>query len=786
MAPASGVARLGAAARRARRLHIALVVSVLPAAAVAQEQGGEALTLPQVNIVGTTPMLGSGIDRGKVPGETHVLTGADVNRDGTPNLLRSLNDTVAGVTLDDAAANQFQPNLLYHGFQASPLQGNAQGLAVYVNGTRFNQAFGDTVDWDLLPDIAIDRVELVGSNPAFGLNALGGSVSVRLKNGFAYQGAEGDLWGGSFGRVTGEFQYGVQKDNVGAYVAGSATHADGWRQSQSSDLYNIYGDVGWRGDRGEVHLGIIGADTNLNGPGTAPVELIAVDRRAQFTAPNLISNKYALVSLNGTMDVTDHVSLQGNAYYGYLQQRVINGNVSDVSPCDNTPGFLCASDDVFATDRGGSPIPDFLSGGPYSQLDRQSTNTNRYGVSLQVTHKGDVFGRPNQLVAGASFDGADTMFSASTAIGGLTPLDRAFVGPGIVLDQADGSIAPVRVGVTNAYYGLFFTDTLDLTDRLAATVAGRFNAAQIDLDDRGGSAALGGAHAYNRFNPSAGLSYKIVPGLNIYGSYAEANRAPTPAELSCANAAAPCSLANFFVGDPDLKQVVAHTFEAGVRGDLHPYEGARLSYNLGLFHTNLDDDILFVNSAIQGRAFFQNVGTTRRQGADAGLRLATGRLVAWANYSYIDATFQNGFTVSSPDNPAAGADGSITVRSGDHIPGVPTHLIKIGVSYRLTDNWTVGATGVGASGQYLIGDEANLTPKTQGYFVVNLNSQYQITKNVQVFGLVQNLFDTEYYTFGTFSPTSSVPIAQAPGAANPRSYSAAPPLAGYGGIRVTF
>ncbi len=762
-----------------------MALALWQAAALAQDQTGDTLTLPQVDIVGTTPMLGSGIDRDKVPGETHVLTGADVSRDGTPNLLRSLNEGVAGVTLDDGSGNQFQPNLLYHGFQASPLQGNAQGLAVYVNGTRFNQPFGDTVDWDLLPDIAIDRVELVGSNPAFGLNALGGAISVRLKNGFTYQGAEGDLWGGSFGRVTGEFQYGVQKDNVAAYIAGSATHADGWRQFQSSDLYNIAGDVGWRSDRAEAHLSLVAADTNLNGPGTAPVELIAVDRRGQFTAPNLISNRYALVSLNGTVDASDHVSLQGNAYYGYLQQRVVNGNVSDVAPCDAAAGFLCVTDDVFATDRGGNPIPDFLSGGPYSQLDRQSTNTNRYGVSAQATYKRDVFGRPNQLVAGASFDGADTMFGASTAIGGLTPLDRVFVGPGIVLDQADGSIAPVRVGVTDAYYGLFLTDTLDVTDRLAATVAGRFNAAEIDLDDREGS-ALTGTHTYNRFNPSAGLTYKIAPELTLYGSYAEANRAPTPAELSCADAAAPCSLANFFVGDPDLKQVVAHTFEAGARGELHPYEGARLSYTLGLFHTNLDDDILFVNSAIQGRAYFQNVGTTRRQGVDAGLRLTTGRLAAWANYSYIDATFQNGFAVSSPDNPAANAGGSIIVRAGDHVPGVPTHLIKIGASYRVTDAWTIGATGVGASGQYLFGDEANLTPRTPGYFVLNLNSQYQATKTVQVFGLVQNLFDTKYYTFGTFSPTGSVPIAQAPGATNPRSYSVAPPLAAYGGVRVTF
>jgi iron complex outermembrane recepter protein len=98
----------------------------------------------------------------------------------------------------------------------------------------------------------------------------------------------------------------------------------------------------------------------------------------------------------------------------------------------------------------------------------------------------------------------------------------------------------------------------------------------------------------------------------------------------------------------------------------------------------------------------------------------------------------------------------------------------------------VGATGIAASGQYLAGDEANLQAKTPGYFVLNLNTSYQITSSIQLFGLVENVFDTKYYTFGTFSPTSSVFLAQAPGATNTRSYSPAAPLAGYGGVRMTF
>jgi outer membrane receptor protein involved in Fe transport len=767
----------------------ALVLALSSVLAAAQDQAtGPAaidLTLPPVEVVGATPLLGSGVDRDKVPAQTHVLTDQDISRNGYPQALRALNEDVPGVTLDAAAGNPFQPNLLYHGFLASPLQGNPQGLAVYLNGTRFNQPFGDTVNWDLIPDLAIDRMDLVGSNPVFGLNALGGALSVRMKNGFTYQGGELDLLGGSFAHYQGNLQYGVQSDNVAAYVAATGLHEGGWRDLQSSNLGNFYGDLGWRGYGGEVHINVTAAQTRLNGPGTSPVDLLGVDPSAQFSAPNLITNKYTQVNLTGSYDINDTTSLQGLAYYTYFLQKVYNGNVPNLSPCNDGSGLLCEAPGVVGTDLNGNAIADFLNGGPYSDLDQQSTNTNGYGTSIQVTNRNEVLGRPNQLIAGFSFDGAQTLFGASTQIGGLSLSDRVFAGPGITIDQPDGSIAPVRVAISDAYYGVFFTETLDFTSQLSGNVAGRYNLAQIDLSDQLGS-ALTGNHTYSRFNPAGGLTYKIWPGLTVYASYADANRAPTPAELTCSNAASPCSLANFFTGDPNLQQVVSHTIEAGVRGQFRPLEGTTVTSSIAYYRSTLNNDILFVNSPIQGRAFFQNVGTTMRQGVDLSLQAKTDRLLAWFGYSYIDATFQTGFTASSNNNPAADADGNIQVQPGNHLPGVPSNLWKLGVDYKATDAWTVGGTGVAASGQFLFGDEANLTAKTPAYFVLNLHTSYQLTPHLQLFGLIENVFNTTYYTFATFSPTSSVPIVQAPGATNTRSYSPAATIAGTVGIRVTF
>ncbi|HTU53726.1 MAG TPA: TonB-dependent receptor [Acetobacteraceae bacterium] len=770
-----------------RACRIALAALAVPAVAAAQTAPSATSVpeVPEVNIVAPTPLLGSGVNPDTIPSETNVLTSGDLSRTGVPDLTGSLNQQVGGVNLSSASGNPYQPNLVYHGFEASPLQGTPQGLAVYVNGARFNQAFGDTVDWSLIPDIAINSMNLVGSNPAFGLNALGGAVNVQMKNGFTYHGFETDLSGGSFGTVQSEFQYGKQIGDTSTYVAGTVLHQGGWRDLQSSDIQNFYGDIGWRNDWEEVHLNITLAHSALNGPGTSPVELLAADPAAQFTGPNAIFDQYLDVNLNGNFQLTDTTSIQAVTYYDYFHEFVTNGNATDDTPCDDGSGLLCSSPGVYSTTLGGGTIPAFLGGNPlsYSELDNQTTNTNGYGVSAQVTNTDDVFGLANHAVGGLSFDGAQTEFGALSYVGGITDVSRVFVGPGIIIDEP-GINQPASAAISDAYYGAFFTDTLNLTKRLAMTLSGRFNVADIDLADENGG-DLTGDHSYSHFNPGAGFTYQLTPWLTAYAGYAVANRAPTPAELSCASPEDSCSLANFFVGDPNLKQVVAHTIETGLRGGFTPSLGSRLSYNIGLYRSNLDDDIVFVNSPTLDRAYFTNVGQTRRQGVDVGVQFQSRRWLVYLEYSYIDATYQSGFVESAGSNPDGDANGNETITPGDRLPGIPANQIKLGVYYKATPKWTVGAVGIAQTGQYLFGDEANLTPELPGFFTLNLTTNYQLTPKIALFATVDNVTDATYYTYGTFSPTTAVYLSQAPYATNPRSYSPAAPIGAIVGIRVT-
>ena len=807
-----------AALRKALRL-LGFGIIAVPASAFAQTSE---VTLPEVRVIGTTPLstvrtarptapvspgrraVPAGpaapapaapaaeqaaatapglIDRYKVPSNTVTLTGEDFDRARYPSLADSLLQNVPSVYINDTAANPFQPDVQYRGFTASPTAGVPQGLAVYQNGVRVNESFGDIVNWDFIPEYAIKRLDVFPNNPIFGLNALGGAISIEMKNGFTYQGREAELMGGSYWRRSIMGQVGMRQGNTSFYVAADALNDNGWRDKSPSELRRIYADVGILGERSEFHVNFTGASNFFGAAAATPIEMLNRSWSAVYTTPQTTKNELAFLNTTGSYQVSDTVSVKGNVYYRGFWQKHIDGNTSDVVPCDPAvfPGFLCLDEDdnLLFSLRG--PVPDFLNGATPGSLDQTRTAANGYGGSVQATHTSQVLGRDNNFTIGTSVDRGHVQFRGLSELGIIGP-DLVVSGTGFIIAQPGGLIAPVNLKTDNTYFGWYVTDTFDVTSRLSVTAGGRFNLAQIQLQDQLGT-ALNGSHQFMRFNPIVGATYKITPQLNVYASYAEANRAPTPLELACADPERPCLIDNFLVSDPPLQQVVTHTYEAGLRGhvDLGPKNG-RLTWNLGAFHTTSENDIIHVASPITGRGFFQNVAATLRRGIEASANYRSDRWSGYVSYNYIDATFQDTFTLNSPGNPFA-VNGTITVTPGNVIPLIPPHRFKAGAEYWVWDNWKVGADLIAVSGQYLRGDENNLNPMLPGYWLLNLNTTYKVSKQVEVFGLVRNLFNRRYFTFGTFFETDEVPFL---GLTDPRTLSPGAPLAAYAGVRGKF
>src|SRR5438128_154546 len=163
------------------------------------QQMSAAESTEHVIVLGTLPGSDIGLSSDKVPGALQTFDAGQIAAQHGDSLLSALQAQTAGVSLSDVQGNGLFQNLRFHGFDASPLQGTPQGLAVYQNGVRLNEAFGDTVNWDAIPQTAIARLDVWSSNPVFGLNALGGAINMTMKNGFTWQGMEASLQGGSHG-----------------------------------------------------------------------------------------------------------------------------------------------------------------------------------------------------------------------------------------------------------------------------------------------------------------------------------------------------------------------------------------------------------------------------------------------------------------------------------------------------------------------------------------------------------------------------------------------------------
>ena len=92
--------------------------------------------------------------------------------------------------------------------------------------------------------------------------------------------------------------------------------------------------------------------------------------------------------------------------------------------------------------------------------------------------------------------------------------------------------------------------------------------------------------------------------------------------------------------------------------------------------------------------------------------------------------------------------------SGDYLPGLPKHNLKLGLHWNLNERLRVGTSVLAYSSQYVRGNENNRhqpndevegSGKLPGYAVVNLTADYRFARDWTLFGRVDNLFDKRYY-----------------------------------------
>lgn len=731
--------------------------------------------------------LQTGSDAAPIFGSVQSLSQKQIEESVSRSLPELLKTQFASVNLNDAQNNPFQPDLQYRGFTASPLLGLPQGISVYLNGGRINEAFGDTVNWDLMPLDAIDTVSLYsGSNPLFGQNTLGGALTLNTKTGFTFDANEIDATVGQYGQSAISIETGGNNGSWGYYINANHYEEDGWRDYSPSEVNQVFSSVSYQDNKRRIDVNYLYADSELLGNGASPSELLDIEgREAVYTHPDQTNNELHHFSVSGDLQLSDAHLISFNAFYRDNETTSINGDDSDFGACQFSDGriTLCEleddddddendndededDDDELVTVGDDAEAVAFIGYDEDTALSDISevspevidgtyntgkSDTQAFGFSSQLASNYELLGKPSVLVIGATYNKGDINYAADTTFGILeneTANDTRTVTPLQGLQSAEDR---VRLDVDTTAWSLLFVNTTHITDTISLNIGGRFNRDHVLMEDlsEDGDDSLDGNHRFTQFNPAIGLDIALTEHSLINLAFSQSSRTPSPAELSCADEDDPCRLPNGFVADPPLDQVVTQTIEANYAAAFNDIE-----LTLNIYRSKSQDDIIFQQAgSVASRGYFINIDATRRQGIEFSINSFWKQLHYRFNYNYLDATFESSFISFSPFNPL-GANRQ--VEAGDTIPGQPKHHIKFYLDYALTNQANLGAEIISASSQYYRGDEANENDTLDSYVVTNVYVDYQFNHTFSAQLRINNLFDTEYETFGTYGEADEV------------------------------
>ncbi len=718
-------------AGRATALACTLVCSLALHTALAQTAA------PQVvEVVGPSPLPGQGVDRALLPYATQVLRRATLDEAGAATLTDLMMRRLASVQVNDIQGSPFQSDLMFRGFRASGLLGAAQGLSVYLDGVRINEAFGDVVNWDLVPEFALDSVTLVpGANPAYGLNTLGGAIALTTVDGRSAPGTRADLSLGSFGRRRLDLGHGLGgADGWHGYAGGSFFDEDGWRDESPGELGLGLLKLGRRSATGQWTLGLLLARSRLTGNGLVPQltlveseqaavervpDLYPARRSAVYTHPDRTRNTLRQLAFNGRHGLDDDSELGSLAYVRASGRRTVNGDGAE----DEDAAWPAA-------------------------LNTTASRQRAWGLALSLSQR---LG-PHQLQWGAALDGSRTHYRQDEQAGDFT------AGRGVVAgDEAPELSAQVQ-GQSLAL-GLYATDTWRLSPSTAVTGTARWNRVRVSnqlttVDDDSGELEFQPRErfTYSGLNPALGLTQQLGGGLALFGNLSRNTRVPTVIELGCANPEEPCRLPAGLQSDPYLAPVRSSSVELGARWRSAGGQQASLS----LYRTDNRDDILFtsVSSASQ-LGYFSNFPRTRHQGLDAEWQGRVGSLLVFASYSRLRASYQaQGLLRFGARN--------VEVRPGMAMAGLPRDTLKLGADWPAAPGWTLGLDTRWQSRRGVLGNEDGLIEDGAdepvdlglgGYAVINLRASWQARPGLELSLRIDNALDRRHESFGALAET---------------------------------
>ncbi len=632
-----------------------------------------------------------------------VIGAAELEASGAQTLQEALR-RLPGLNLSDEQGNRFQLDLSLRGFTASPVTGIPQGLSVFVDGVRVNEPAAEEVNFDLIPLEDVERIEIIrGPSAIYGRNTLGGAINIVTRRGGRSLEAEAEGEVGSWAQQAVRGHVAGPLGPLDAYLSAGELTERGWRVDGGARGVRAFAKLGWRHEGTDLWLSYQFQRDHIQQPGSLPESMLQENPRQNYTTGDFFQPALDLLTLSAHQQLGSGLSLAGNAFLRSLSAEQFNSSLLTLDT-------------------------------------RLFNDTTSYGATLQLDHRGSLGAIRNQATAGAEALRNDVHIVVHEE-----PNAHVSGAGGVAGDLAD----------TQVGFAAWVQDWLQVT---AGPLAGlglrgaiRFDRISHDVVDAtpGSPGAASGTARYDIWVPALGLTWAFAPEWLASLSWSQGARAPAFLELTCADPTAPCIGLQAGVA-PDatftnLRPVRSNAWEAGVAGS--PLPGLTASANA--FLVDLHDDIYAVTGLTSNTVYFQNVGTTRRQGLELGLRFRRGMVDLVGSYAWTVATFQN-------DVQLANANGPEQVHKGDRLPLVPESLLDAELRVSPLD-WLAlyaGAKFVGS--QYLRGDEANEAPKLASYWLVRAGVEGHWGKWSATLRAT-NLLNASYQTFGTFAPDGRLP-----------------------------
>jgi iron complex outermembrane recepter protein len=709
--------RQAAAHRGHLRRVIALLLWAAPAAA--QENHDNNPAYETVVVAPASEPVGA------VPESVRIIGREEIERSGATTVQEVLGQ-LAAAAIADEQGGLGQADLSLRGLVASPVTGLSQGVSVFVDGVRVNEPTVEEVNFDLLPLAEVERIEIVrGPGRLTGRNTLGGSINLVTRRA-AENGLGASAGFGSFLQQRYRIWADGRKGAFDGSIAVGHTAERGYREQARGRATYVFAKGGYRGEHIDITLSHQLQLDRLEQPGSLPESLLTENRRRNYSGGDFFR------------PTLNHTTLLTRRSFGPSWSMAVTGH--------------------------------------FRRLDVVQFNVNRSGEDSQLESASTTYGEHVELFHRARYGAV----SSRLAIGGEGAFSRVRVS---VLEGEDEQLSS-RLSDDQRALGASVQQRLTLGEEvlgagrvLRLALGARADHIHHDIVDTSPDEPdkASGQATFSRITPAAALTYD-TPRFAVSVSYAHGFRAPAFLELTCADAQSPCVGLQSGVapdtGFGDLRPVRARSYEVGATLRPMPWAGLQVV----AFRMDLLDDIFSVAPANTVQVYFQNVGDTRREGAETRLTAAVGTVSGEAGYSYVRATFRSSLALPTPRAPGM----LQTVSPGNELPLSPRHRADLAVSWRPLPWLGLGAQAIYTGAQRLRGDEANTDQALPGYTLVG--ASVTVWRGGCSASLrATNLLDVQPNTFGTYAPN-----ALAPAQPIERFLTPAPPLSAFGSVGCRF